>query len=365
LKVLFYDNGATGHHAGYLAGLVAEAERKHVDFMIASAFLPSTLADEARWIEAPPAPLRDLRTNRAALARATRLGSARGIDTLIDLYLDKQVWNVYSIRDMDKCVHVLHHAKQYSFDNRAGAAKARTIFLRRRLRRWTQSGATIVVHTTTSRRILQRFLPRERVILAGYPVSQSSLRRQRSNATRPTLLFIGAGRKEKGLDTLFEALARDPDLARLLILGRQPPDVRSVLSREFPQVSAEWHDTFVDDTTLSEAYATSDLAVLPYRLRFGHHGGPSSVLLESLSSGIPIVTTPALQDQLPRDYRGALIAESDTPERLLEALRNSLDCLSDLSDAAEREGPTFIAEKHTYERYLDTLLDAAATSHRG
>jgi glycosyltransferase involved in cell wall biosynthesis len=355
---LLYDNVDTGHHRGYIDGLVAAAEERSLGYLVASIKQPASVRDSARWIPVEPAPLRSFIRNRAEIKKASRWASERGADGLLDLYLDKQIWSSDAATGLAAKVHVLHHAEQLSYRGRRGAARLRTRFLRGRLGRMAGAGEVICVHNDTTAGILTDLVPPDRIVRLGYPVVPASGSRSPLRTDPPTLLFVGAGRYEKGLDLLFAALAADPGMARIRVVGRQPPSVRSQLVAEYPQVRATWLDEFVDDATLRYEYETADVAVLPYRSRVGDHGGPSSVLLETLSAGVPIVTTTALVDQLPADYPGAVIAASDSVQALGASLRIALFDLGHLTDGAERAGPRFIAEHHTFPTYLDRLLMA-------
>lgn len=147
-------------------------------------------------------------------------------------------------------------------------------------------------------------------------------------------------------------------MAQIRIVGRQHESTRSRLTTQYPDVQAEWLDRFVNDDTLRTEYEQADLAVLPYRSTFGDHGGPSSVLLETLSAGVPIVTTSALADQLPPGYLGAVVSASDSISSLTRALQSALAALDQLTSEADLAGPRFIADNHTFSTYLNQLLQA-------
>jgi glycosyltransferase involved in cell wall biosynthesis len=195
--------------------------------------------------------------------------------------------------------------------------------------------------------------------MAGYPVIPLPAQRAPAVDDRPTFLFVGAGRHEKGLDLLFEAFHPISHLTGLRIVGRQPDGVRRRLTESHPDIEVVWIDDYVDDETLHAEYARAQFAALPYRRLFGQHGGPSSVLLETLSAGIPIVTTTALEDQLPPGYRGAVVAKADSAGSLTHAVIRALDSREEMARAASEEGPTFVAAHHTFAAYLDKLVRAA------
>lgn len=355
---LLYDNVDTGHHRGYIDGLVTAAEERGLGYLVASVTQPPSVRNSASWLPVQPAPLRSVIRNRAEIRRTTRRAVERGADSLIDLYLDKQIWSSGAVTGLASRVHVLHHAEQLSYRGRRGAARLRTRFLRGRLGRMAQAGEVICVHNEKTAEILADLVPPDRVLQLGYPVVPTSGSRTPLRTDPPTILFVGAGRYEKGLDLLFAALAADPGVAQIRVVGRQPDGFRSKLGADYPQVRATWLDEFVADAALKTEYETADLAVLPYRSKFGEHGGPSSVLLETLSAGVPIVTTDSLANQIPPGYSGAVIAESDSVSALSESLRAALESLDRLSSDAEILGPRFISEHHTFPTYLDRLMTA-------
>lgn len=353
-RVLFYDNVDTGHHPGYVDGIVREAQAEGWSLLVATPTRPQSLADNEAWLRVDSPPLRSVIANRTVLSNATRWASDRFATTLVDLFLDKQIWAIGGNR-LPQAVHVLHHAEQYA--PREGTAGLRTKYLRLRLARQLRGGSVIVVHTARTLAILDGVAPPEQAVLLGYPVEPLPPNRG-SGSDRPQLLFVGAGRREKGLDLLLPALRRlDADLR---VVGRQAPGLIEALTASYPDVVVTWVEGFTSRETLHEEYRRADIAVLPYRSEFGRHGGPSSVLLETLSAGLPIVTTTALADQLPAGYTGAVIAESDSVESLEWALRLAIDSLGDLIRGARRGGPVYVGEKHSFRSYvrgLGTAID--------
>jgi glycosyltransferase involved in cell wall biosynthesis len=360
MKPFFYDNVNTGHHPAYIAGIVEAAERVGTPFVVGSAERPPTLLTQS-WIPVEETGPRQLMATRRQLRMAARRAREMGADVLVDLYLDKQIWAAGAARPgLAESIHVLHHAEQYSPDRRGGAA-IRTAYLRRTLRGLARRGAPIIVHTRRAAELVSDLVPKDLIIMAGYPVVPLPERTRDAPSTPTRLLFVGAGREEKGLDLLLDALSTLPaDSAILRVVGRQPENLRSALTSRFPSAPVEWVDDYVDYATLISEYQSADLAILPYRTVFSRHGGPSSVLLETLSAGLPVVTTTALADQLPPDYTGAKVANADSAGGLAECLGAALANLSALIASANRKGPEFIATHHSYDAYLKHLLSAVA-----
>lgn len=356
MKFLFYDNGSTGHHGGYIAGVVAAAQRSEADFLIGAVERPAPLTEDQRWIPVHPAPLRQVRDNRRQLAECTATARDRGADILVDLYLDKQIWTT-GANQLPASVHVLHHAEQYG--PRRGMAGLRSMYLRRRLSALTRQRATVVVHNDHTKNLISGFVDPARILIAGYPLQPLPGRGHRPDNDPPTLLFAGAGREEKGLDILVAALDSLAAGVKLRVVGRQPDGLEEQITQRFPAVPIEWVNQFVSHDQLVEEYLGADLAVLPYRQMFGDHGGPSSVLLETVSAAVPVVTTPALANQLPSDYPGAVVASADSAPAIAAAIATALNSLESMDEGARRVGPRFVADHHSFDAYLRQIERAA------
>ena len=353
---ILYDDGETGHHPGYVDRIVDAVQRAGIRPIVASPVPPPTLTTTGTWIPVRTKSLRSVVHNWRQMRRVAAIGRRLGATAFIDLYLDKNVWASGAVRSYDKTVHVVHHAIQYRSDVRRGWAGVRTAILRRQLRRMVNRGANVLVHTQRAAEIIGD-AARVQVQIVGYPVPVSSPRARRDRQDPPILLFTGAGRFHKGLDILIDALPLVHSHVRLRVVGAQPPGLRETLD---PGDSSfiTWIDRRVTDDELWEEYEHASLAILPYRHIFGGDGGASGVLLEMLGCGLPIVTTPGLSAQLPPDRRGAVVADSDNPADLANAIDIALDRLDELTDEASEVGPRFIAENHTYDRYVEALASA-------
>ncbi|WP_213351562.1 glycosyltransferase [Ancylobacter oerskovii] len=168
-----------------------------------------------------------------------------------------------------------------------------------------------------------------------------------------TLLFVGGFAHAPNIDAA-EFLVRDvmplvwlknPD-ARLLLVGSHPTDAVKALAGDRVEVTG-----WVSDEALWQHYRAARAAVIP--LRFG--AGIKSKVVEALSLGVPLVTTPIGTEGLPgledivnvREDAGALAASL---VRLLE------------DDALWMEisaGETAYAERHFSRRALaHSLLGA-------
>lgn len=355
---ILYDDVETGHHLGYVDRIVDAVQRAGIRPIVASPVPPATLTHTGTWIPVTTKSLRAVVHNWRQMRRVAAIGRRLGATTFIDLYLDKNVWASGALRSYDKTVHVVHHAIQYRSDVRRGWARVRTVILRRQLRRMINRGANVLVHTQRAAEIIGEAARVSQVQIVGYPVPVSLQRARRDRQDPPILLFTGAGRFHKGLDILIDALPLVHSHVRLRVVGAQPPGLRETLDPG-DSSSITWINRRVTDDELWEEYEHASLAILPYRQVFGADGGASGVLLEMLGCGLPIVTTPGLSAQLPPDRRGAVVADSDNPADLANAIDIALDRLDELTDEASEVGPRFIAENHSYDRYVEALADAA------
>jgi UDP-glucose:(heptosyl)LPS alpha-1,3-glucosyltransferase len=120
-----------------------------------------------------------------------------------------------------------------------------------------------------------------------------------------TLLFVGSGFERKGLATAIDALARLPEHARLLVLGKG--DTRAYQTQADRLGLAKrvvWLGARPD---VERWYGAADVVVLPTTYEpFGN------VHLEALASGVPIVTTSrAGGAEIVRDDCGAVVSPGD------------------------------------------------------
>lgn len=350
-----YDDVTTGHHMSYVSG-VALAFAAHSPTIVATTFTPP---ETVQWIPTRTHSYRRIVGNRRQLAVVARRAREMGATRFVDLFFDKNVWAASGRLDQyDLVVHVLHHTTQY-LPGRGGTGRLSGPVLRRRVRRLKDPSRLLVVHTERAARVMEPLVAPGRLVIAPYPIDPPINSARYPDPTRIELLFAGSARREKGFDLLVDALASSEQRARLTVVGRQRPGTRDEYEHRYPKLEIAWSDGFVPDAVLREAYARCSLAVLPYRSSFGAHGGPSSVLLEALSHGAPILTTTALADQLPQDYGGAIIAEADSIPALASGLEAALSDLTRLDLAARSAGPDFVRSRHSYSGYVATILRGA------
>ena len=361
IQIAIFDDVAGGHHPGYVNGIAAGLLRAGLEPRVFTPDEPPALQGRGDWIPVVPATVRQIARGRRNLKLAGAACLRSPTPQFWDLYLDKNIWALPGrLQHIDRRVHVLHHSTQYSFRNRTGFARLRTVLAKRRLRSLVTSGDLLVVHTRRAFDLLSGFLPPESILRCGYPIVEPPSGRietePRSNSGR--LLFVGNARREKGLHLLLEALEMSKDEVPLDVVGRQDPATRHRLETRFNTDRVQWVDRFVDDLELAEYYRQALLVVVPYLPSFLADGGASGVMLESLAHGTPMVITPALTDQLPEAYGGAIVATADGARALSVALEKAIDRVEALQAASRVEGPAYIREHHTFDLYVKALLGA-------
>jgi glycosyltransferase involved in cell wall biosynthesis len=209
--------------------------------------------------------------------------------------------------------------------------------------------------------------------LENFPlVDEGSRARAREALTIPTSAFVvGSFQKDgigwgeglepklvKGPDVLVAVLQRiKVELPELFVLLTGP--ARGYVRHELERMAIPYrHVVAGNRVELARAYHTLDLYLVSSR----QEGGPKA-MLESMASGIPLVSTRVGQVQeLASDGTDALVVDVDDVDALVtQALRVRDD--PELGSALGRSGrPT--AERYAYERldpawqrFLDGLLD--------
>jgi glycosyltransferase involved in cell wall biosynthesis len=349
---LVYDDLVTGHHRGFLAGVLRAVIAAGINVIAATSERPT---DDVTWIPTTPMRQRNVLANAAQLRRVAHRARGHGTTAFVDLYLDKNIWGGRrTFSNVPRQARVLHHVSQYLGTERKGLAQGTTRLLTRRLASMAENGQVLVVHTNRAAEVMSPITAPIPPTVLGYPVAVPPAGvLQRSGA--PTVLFVGAARHEKGLDQLLLATRLLGRGHSVLVVGRQDADTRNRLSAQF-QGLVSWTDGPVSYEQLSNAYRTAPLVVLPYRTSFGLHGGPSSVLLEALAHSAPVVITPALKGQLPPGYEGAVVADSERPSHLASAIEAAYGSLDRLAAKARHAGPAFIRSYHNFDRYVEGLF---------
>ncbi len=162
---------------------------------------------------------------------------------------------------------------------------------------------------------------------------------------RPVVIFVGTGFRRKGLDRLLRIWGSDKiQGVYLLVVG---DDARL---RYYRRRWSGNHVIFVGpQLRVEDYYAAADLLVLPTI-----HDAFGNVVLEALSSGLPVVTVAGLgsTDQLNGDLTEGILTDPDDPEELQRRILRQLDKSrwASLSRAARQ-----VAEKYSWAKYFKEL----------
>jgi glycosyltransferase involved in cell wall biosynthesis len=197
-----------------------------------------------------------------------------------------------------------------------------------------------------------RFVAHE---LAEPPTSTAvAAERDRLGSPRLLLLFFGAVRPYKGLDTALEALARLPrELdVRLLVAGRfweGRERYDALVERLGIGDRVEIYDGYVSNEATALAFSAADAVVLPYR-----SATQSGVAQLGYAYGKPVVATsvgglPAAVD----DGRTGLLAPPGDPTALAEAIEQ-------LAADPQRFAAAIAADRDatSFDRYAELLENA-------
>lgn len=197
------------------------------------------------------------------------------------------------------------------------------------LRRVWHGAEAVVANSQGLRTLAQRFEPRVPVLVIPNGVDLKRFAPPVRRAWNPPhLLFVGRVVYQKGLDVLFEALARLRDLPwQLTIVGDGP--YRAVLESQAEALGLRERIRFAgwqSPERIPDFYRQANLFVFPSR----DEGMPNAVL-EAMASGLPVVATRiAGNEELITPETGRLV-----PKENVVALSGALGEL--LRDAALRQ----------------------------
>ena len=201
-------------------------------------------------------------------------------------------------------------------------------------------------------------VPEKRIRLLTLPAAIPVLPRNRSRARfrglsskskyRIRLLFFGFVRQYKGLDVLYKALAKHPDI-ELWVAGDfwEPKQKYDELAQELGVANRiQVFDGYLDKSEIPDLFGCCDALVLPYR------SGTGSALRElGHSQGLAVIASDvgAIGEGIRQGQNGFLVPADDVPA-LAEAIGN----LASLDLASLRvTGPKQEAERNraNWERY--------------
>jgi glycosyltransferase involved in cell wall biosynthesis len=181
-----------------------------------------------------------------------------------------------------------------------------------------------------------------------------------------TLLFVGRLVAEKGIFELLDALSivRRQRRCRLVVAGRGEAERETArrirllgLGQDVSMLG------YVTDGRLESAYQAADVFVLP-----SYREGFPLVVMEAMSYGLPIVTTPirGCADHLVPDENALFVPPRD-PEELARAIERLLDdeALRQRMGAANRAKVAHFAPDSVMPRYAEILRSVATAKEGG
>jgi glycosyltransferase involved in cell wall biosynthesis len=176
--------------------------------------------------------------------------------------------------------------------------------------------------------------------------------------TEPFILFVGAFRKVKGLETLFEAYRQLDSPPPLVLLGtfeRDSPD-------DFPPEATVLED--VPNAVVMAAWDKAMFGVLPslWPEPLG------ATVAEGMSRGRPVIgTEPGGHTDMLTDSAGILVPQGDVAalRAAMERLIGDPELRERMGTAAAERGKTFRAENilPRFENAYRRTIEAAATQH--
>lgn len=155
------------------------------------------------------------------------------------------------------------------------------------------------------------------------PAQETGLAEQKDKQEVPTLFFAGRMTTQKGLDTIGEALVEVRDLPWKMVLAGDGPE-REKLEAYLQKHGLEKRVEFLgwqDRKQLATLYRKASVFLFPTR-----YEGMPNALLEAMSSGCPIITTPVAGcvELIEHEGNGLLVPVNDS-KALGLAVRRFLD----------------------------------------
>lgn len=228
------------------------------------------------------------------------------------------------------------------------------------LRRIYETGGALVVYHQHLRSLLvERFeVPADRVTVIPHPIRRFQGDEHRPTASVRRVLFFGAIRRNKGIESLLRAIRLATDLhdVEFVFAGRGVATLERAVAQaagDDPRITA--YLRYITDAERDDLYLASDLVVLPY----SEFASQSGVLADAYSYGVPLLVTDvgALGDTVREDRTGWVVAPRD-PLALSEGIRVALDDAAKAAEirrrmatiARDRSEPrTALAFRHLYD----------------
>ncbi|MGB5948798.1 MAG: glycosyltransferase family 4 protein [Parvibaculum sp.] len=252
----------------------------------------------------------------------------------------------------------------YHFHGKGIGAHAQRSGIYRRLMEWALKGSRVILLSPRLHDEVAPFAPREavRFIPNGIPIAAAPLREGSTDGRPPQILYLSNLVLTKGPLVLLEALA---DLAasganfRAVIAGRETADLSAArLAEEIRKRGLERHVHYagpVHGAHKERLLAESDIFAFPTYYR--NEAFPIA-LLEAMSTGLAIVTTPegAIPDFVHDGENGILVPQQDRA-----ALANALQRLIEnipLRESMGRQNREAVLRDFTLERFEERICEA-------
>ncbi|MGZ4713568.1 MAG: glycosyltransferase family 4 protein [Acidimicrobiia bacterium] len=361
-----FDPSGTSHSGNALRGLAAAAREAGYDTTVFGhpRVRPDVVPTGVTWIDRAgpiePWPDSGRREHRRVVRDTMREYGAAPGRVFCDLGLDRTVASRgRAVPASPETIFVLHRVAVFDHVPKRWRRRIRGRRYRNRweLRRLGRAGGRFVAHTDAVAERMADFVPADQITRLGWPVLSErapSLRRDwQPKVEERLVLLAGSIRAEKGFDTFLQGVA-DTGAAfdRLVVPGRLPAPYRELAAIEDPRI--ELWDRWLDESEYLDLFARAAVVVLPYDARYTNRGTMSSVLLEAMASGRPLLVSPAIAHLLPPGYEGAVVADT-TAAGIAAGLERCFADLDQLERAAMTAGRRHIAEHHTYEQYVAGL----------
>lgn len=223
-------------------------------------------------------------------------------------------------------------------------------FQRYERRIFGEVGRVIAVSEADARLVREEFGGR-RVSVVDNGIDRAAFESIRRTPDRRRILFLGSfdwrpNQDAVGvlLDRIFPAVRAAEPLARLVLVGRRPPD--SLVRRAAESEGVELH---ADVPEVRPYLETSGVMVVP--LRIG--GGSRLKILESLAAGLPVVSTRVGAEGLEIEP-GRHYLQADEPAAMAEAL---VGCVRDPApvQAMADEARTLVLRRYDWDVLAERL----------
>lgn len=368
-SLVLFDPSGTAHSGNAIAGLATAARHAGLGVSVHApeSMRPGDLDPAVRWVPAEVGAVLGTRRTQVAHRRALNaaLADTGPTGAFCDLGLGRTVQSRGPrIPATPRSAFVIHQTNHIDPSPDRGR-QARTITRNRAvLRDLGERGAAIVVHTAVAQERVAELVPAPQVHCLGWPVAHRDAPclapEWRAQPEGRTILFAGSARPQKGLAALLDAARTVEGFDRLVVPGRIRPRLRSLIDTSDPRV--ELWDRWLSAAEYAEAFARAALVVVPYQRAYLERGTYSSVMAEAMAYGRPLLVSEPLAPLLPPGYAGAVVADAETEAGLAAGLTEALDSLAALEQAAMTEGREHVRREHTYEGYLDGILEACGAS---